>query len=221
MSQIPTWRQASRVFDEKAEEYDSWFENSLLFAIELAALQEIQTPISGPKLEIGVGSGRFARAMNVTFGVDPAISPLLISKKRGIKVIQSTGEALPLAENVVGAAFLLFALCFISDPLQVFTECSRVLKDGGHLVIGMIPSTGPWGHDLRKKREKGHPFYQYARFYDAATVEMLLEKAGFRLVEARSSLFQRPDRVQHLEHSVTGALPEAGFLILVARNTQR
>lgn len=217
MSHIPTWRQASQVFDQRAEEYDSWFEDSMLFDIELAALKEIHAPILGPKLEIGVGSGRFARAMNVTFGVDPAITPLLISQKRGIRVIQSTGEELPVAGNVMGTVFLLFALCFISDPMLVFIECSRVLKEGGHLVIGMIPSTGPWGQALQEKKKKGHPFYEYARFYDPAEVDMMLEDAGFCLVEKRSSLFQLPDNVQEFEHSIPGSLREAGFQIIVAR----
>ena len=33
------WRQAARVFQERAAEYDNWYEDSLLFATELAALQ--------------------------------------------------------------------------------------------------------------------------------------------------------------------------------------
>ncbi len=59
------WRQAARVFDERAAEYDAWFEGSLLFAIEREALQELATPLLGPKLEIGVGPGRFAEALGV------------------------------------------------------------------------------------------------------------------------------------------------------------
>ena len=56
------WRQAAGVFDERAAEYDGWFEDSLLFAIERGALQELDTPLLDPKLEIGVGPGRFAEA---------------------------------------------------------------------------------------------------------------------------------------------------------------
>ncbi|MCG2824383.1 MAG: hypothetical protein L6364_11985, partial [Desulfobulbaceae bacterium] len=62
-------RQAAGVFDERAEEYDAWFEGSLLFAIERAALQELTTPLASPKLEVGVGPGRFAEALGVEFGI--------------------------------------------------------------------------------------------------------------------------------------------------------
>ncbi|HSR36532.1 MAG TPA: hypothetical protein VLL73_05055, partial [Desulfurivibrionaceae bacterium] len=54
------WRQRAAVFDERAAEYDQWFEGSQLFAIELGALSSLATPFAQPRLEIGVGPGRFA-----------------------------------------------------------------------------------------------------------------------------------------------------------------
>ena len=42
------WRQAARVFQERADEYDSWYEDSLLFTTELSALQQIATPLPDP-----------------------------------------------------------------------------------------------------------------------------------------------------------------------------
>jgi SAM-dependent methyltransferase len=219
MATPPNWRQSSQVFDRKAAEYDSWFEESLLFDIELAALKEVKTPLLGPKLEIGVGPGRFAKETDVAFGVDPAINPLYLSQKRGIEVIQATGEDLPMGSSCMGTVYLLFALCFLSDPLQVIKESSRVLRGGGHLVLGVIPSLGSWGQSLEEKKKDGHPFYEYARFYDMIVIESWLKKAGFQLVETRSSLFQSPDSLKEFEHSRSGASPDAGFWVLVARKS--
>jgi len=219
MATPPNWRQSSQIFDRKAAEYDSWFEESLLFDIELAALKEIETPLLGLKLEIGVGPGRFAKEIGVAFGVDPAINPLYLSQKRGIWVIQATGEELPMGSKSMRTVYLLFALCFLADPLQVIKETSRVLKEGGHLVLGMIPSSGPWGQSLEVKKKDGHPFYEYARFYDMITVESWLKEVGFQMVETRSSLFQLPDSLQKFEHSRSGASPDAGFWVLVARKS--
>lgn len=218
MGTYPNWRQSSRVFDRKAAEYDSWFEESLLFEVELAALKEIETPLLGPKLEIGVGPGRFAREIDVAFGVDPAINPLYLSQKRGISVIQAIGEELPVGSSRMRTVYLLFALCFFADPLQVIKESSRVLQEGGHLVLGMIPLAGPWGQALEKKKD-GHPFYEHARFYDMIVVESWLKDAGLQLVEARSSLFQPPDSLKGFEHSRSGVSPDAGFWVLVARKS--
>ncbi len=210
------WRQAAGVFDERAAEYDAWFENSLLFAIERAALQELTTPLLGSKLEIGVGPGRFAEALGVEFGVDPALAPLAFAKKRGIRVSQAVGEALPCADQSMRTVLLLFTFCFLADPRPVLRECRRVLKPGGHLVLGLIVADSPWGRMLQQKKEADHPFYRQVRFYEPAEVEQCLTGCGFVVEERRSSLRQPPEALREMEHSRAGLVSQAGFAVLVA-----
>jgi SAM-dependent methyltransferase len=210
------WRQAARVFDERVKEYDAWFEDSLLFAIERGALQELVTPFLSPKLEIGVGPGRFAEALGVEFGIDPALSPLMFAKKRGVQACQAVGEALPYAAQSMRTVLLLFTYCFLADPSPVLRECRRVLKPGGHLVLGLIVAGSPWGRMLQQKKEAGHPFYQQARFYDPAEVEQRLVGCGFVVEERRSGLVQPPEALREMERSQEGLVSQAGFAILVA-----
>jgi ubiquinone/menaquinone biosynthesis C-methylase UbiE len=210
------WRQAARVFDERAKEYDAWFEDSLLFAIERAALQELVTPLLSPKLEIGVGPGRFAEALGVEFGIDPALAPLALAGKRGVRVSRAMGEALPFAGQSMQTVLLLFTFCFLVDPRPVLRECRRVLKPGGHLVLGIIVADSPWGRMLRQKKEDGHPFYRQARFYAPREVEQYLVGCGFVVAERRSSLIQPPEALRELEHSQAGLVSQAGFAVLVA-----
>ncbi|MFH1021268.1 MAG: class I SAM-dependent methyltransferase [Pseudomonadota bacterium] len=210
------WRRAAGVFDERAAEYDAWFENSLLFAIERVALQELVTPLLGPKLEVGVGPGRFAEALGVEFGVDPALAPLAFAGKRGVRVSQAVGEALPCAGQSMRTVLLLFTYCFLADPRPVLQECRRVLKPGGNLVLGFIVADSPWGRMLRGKKEGGHPFYRQARFYDVGEVEQCLAGCGFAVAERRSSLIQPPEALREMEHSQAGLITQAGFVVLVA-----
>lgn len=216
MSNETSGRQAAGVFDERAAEYDAWFENSLLFAIECAALQELTTPLWGPRLEVGVGPGRFAEALGVEFGVDPALAPLVFAKKRGVRVSQAVGEALPYAGQSMRTVLLLFTFCFLADPRPVLLECRRVLKPGGHLVLGLIVADSPWGRMLQQKKEAGHPFYRQARFYDPVEVKQCLIECGFVVEEIRSSLIQPPEALREMEHSQVGLVSRAGFAILVA-----
>ena len=216
MSNETSWRKAAGVFDERAAEYDGWFENSLLFAIERAALQELTTPLLGPKLEVGVGPGRFAEALGVEFGVDPALVPLAFARKRGVRVSQAVGEALPYAGQSMHTVLLLFTYCFLVDPRPVLWECRRVLKPGGHLVLGLIVADSPWGRMLRQKKEAGHPFYRQARFYNPVEVQQSLTECGFVVEEMRSSLIQPPEALREMEHSQAGLVSQAGFVILVA-----
>ena len=213
----PTWQQTSQVFDEKAAEYDSWFDESLLFDIELAALQELTTPLSEPRLELGVGPGRFAEKLGVMVGVDPAHAPLQIASERIPVVCQGVGEQLPLKDESMATVYVLFTLCFTQQPQQVVAEAYRVLQAGGHLVLGTIPADSPWGHALQEKKEADHPFYRHARFYEVRQLVQWLVGQGFEAREIRTSLFQTPDELAEMESSRPGLVEDAGFAILVVQ----
>jgi hypothetical protein len=60
-------------FDNLASAYDAWFEQEgkLIFTIEVEAFRKVLPLLSKPWLEVGVGSGRFAQALNIKMGIDP------------------------------------------------------------------------------------------------------------------------------------------------------
>lgn len=207
----------SLVFDDRAAEYDGWFDANPVFDAELAALQQLQTPFAKPRLEIGIGPGRFASALEIGFGIDPAFNPLLLAARRGIKVCRGLGESLPLRTGQIGTVFLLFTLCFVTDPEKVLEECFRILKPGGHCILGTVPLENAWGRMLDKKRADGHPFYQYARFVALPEIRHSLSEAGFSLVEGRSTLLGPPASHDVLTRSEDGISEDAGFVIMVGQ----
>ena len=215
------WQEKAAVFDQRAAEYDQWYEGSLLFDIELQALKGVQSVLRGPALEIGVGSGRFAEALGLMHGLDPAHSALRLARSRGMSVCQGIGEQLPYRNGVFGTVYLLFALCFVEAPDRVLAECVRVLTPGGGLLVGMVPAASPWGHFLAAKKAAGHPFYRHARFYGVAEAERLLREAGLTVIEQRSTLYQPPGKVEALEGARVGVSAEAGFVILVSRKAEQ
>lgn len=214
---IPFWRRAAEVFARKAAEYDRWFEGSLLFEIELAALRELDLPLPSPRCEVGIGPGRFARALEATIGVDAALPPLALAKGRGIAPVQALGEALPVRPGTLGTIFVLFTLCFIEEPPRLIQECVRALRPEGVLIVGSIPAAGAWGRLLRAKKEEGHPFYRYARFEEPRVIIGWLQAAGLVATACRSTLFQLPERLQKTESSRPGLDPEAGFVVIAAK----
>jgi SAM-dependent methyltransferase len=213
----PFWQKAAQVFDERALEYDGWYDESLLFAIELAALKELQTELAQPRVELGVGPGRFAGELGVTVGIDPARGPLVLASRRIAGVCQGVGEDLPLRPDAIGTLFILFALCFTEKPARVLVQVAQALRPGGHLVLGLVPGSGPWGQALQAKKTAGHPFYHYAAFYEVREVKGWLRAAGLQIVEQRSSLYQRPEALAEFESSQVGWHKDAGFVVLVAR----
>jgi ubiquinone/menaquinone biosynthesis C-methylase UbiE len=212
------WQHSSQVFDERAGEYDGWFDNSLLFAIEKAAIQSLNISFSRPALEVGVGPGRFAEALQIPLGIDPAITPLYLAKKRGISACQASAEALPFAPSSLGAIYLLFTLCFLHSPDRFLEECIRVLRPEALLIIGLVPADSSWGLHLRRKKKQGHPFYQAARFSTIAQVQQLLTRHGFQIRQSTSTLYQKPENLVEWEGARPGMDEEAGFVVMVARH---
>ncbi len=199
-----------------AEEYDCWFENNpLLYSIELQALLAIQENLPIPRLEIGVGPGRFAQDIDVGYGIDPAITPLQLATRRSIIVVNGIGESIPLLSASMGSVFMLFTWCFLTDALDVLQECSRILKRDGRLVIGMIPRLSEWGRMLSDKGEKGHPCYRHAKFRSIAETREMLSHREFRVIESWSTLFQTPGNSLVEETPRSGTHEDAGFCVLI------
>lgn len=203
-------------FHDHAQEYDSWFDSSPLFAIELAALKAIQAKLLKPGLEVGVGPGRFAQSLGIEFGIDPALSPLQLARHRSIIPINGMGEQLPVRSQSIGTIYLLFSLCFLQDPATAFKEFYRVLKPSAFLVVGLIPAESVWGRHLSHKGQHDHPFYKYAHFRTIAETNRLLAEQGFKVIEAWSTLFQPPSSGLQHEEPLTGAHEEAGFCVLTS-----
>ncbi len=215
------WQQAARVFHERAAEYDNWYEDSWLFATELAALREISSPLPGPKIEIGSGPGRFAEQLGVTAGIDPAPAALQRGLKRGIIGVAAIGEQLPLRSESVGTLFLLFTLCFLADPDLVLAECQRVLKSDGRLIIGLVPARSQWGKQLDSKKKQGNLYYKHARFYTIEETLTMLHQTGFFLLESHSTLLEPPGKANREERAQQGINEQAGFCVLVTGKKER
>jgi ubiquinone/menaquinone biosynthesis C-methylase UbiE len=210
------WQVRSAVFHTRAKEYDSWFDDSLLFDIETAAICSLAIPVKSPSLEIGVGPGRFAKTFGSTIGIDPALAPLQFAKSRNIAVCQAVGEALPFTGNSIARVSLFFTLCFVQDPAAVLRESYRVLKDRAHLVLGFVPATSQWGKKLLQKKEDGHPFYEHARFLSVEEIETLLAEQNFCLSASVSTLYQAPGNVTQMEAPRPGMDEGAGFVVVSA-----
>jgi len=208
-------------FEELAERYDAWFEEEgkLIFPTELSALRRAAEGLPRPWLEVGVGSGRFAASLGIDVGLDPAERLLEMARRRGMAVVRGRGEALPFPAESFGGVFLIVTLCFVEEPSAVLRECRRVLREGGGLVVGLVPAESPWGRRYTALGKEGHPFYSRARFYTVAEVKKLLSAAGFSLERCYSTLYQPPGDVRHVEKPREGCDPQAGFVVFLARRT--
>jgi SAM-dependent methyltransferase len=207
-----------RVFNSLASDYDTWFdeEGRLIFASEVEALKQVLPLLPKPWIEIGVGSGRFAQALGIDIGLDPSRKLLEMARNRGISVFLGRGEEMPFQSGVFGTLFFVVTLCFVDSPRRTLGEAARLLKSGGKVVLGMVLKESPWGQLYQTRKNTGHRFYKYARFYNYGEVDMFLKQAGLFIERVLSTLFQNPGQVDHVEEPQQGFSQKAGFTVILA-----
>jgi SAM-dependent methyltransferase len=210
-----------RAFDSLAWAYDAWFEEEggLIFASEVEALRQALPLLPKPWIEMGVGSGRFAQALEIGIGLDPSSQLLKIARNRGVRVLLGRGEEAPFKDGYFGTIFFIVTLCFVDSPRETLGEAARLIKSGGKVILGMILRESPWGQLYQREKETSHNFYRHATFYSYGEVGVFLKQAGFFVEHVTSTLFQNPGEVNHIELPRQGFSADAGFAVILAGKT--
>jgi len=171
--------------------YDAWYdENANVFESELAAIRSL-LPAPGNWIEVGVGSGRFAEALGIPRGVEPAEGVASLARARGIEVLHGRAEKLPLNDASVDGVFAISVLCFVEDMDAAFRETRRVLVPGGTAVIAFIPRDSAFGA-LYTDPAQRDPFFRCAHLRTRSEVLQSIEAAGLAIERLCSTLHGEP-----------------------------
>lgn len=167
---------SSKIFDKTATDYDNWFENNgNIFRSEVYALKHV---ISQHKngIEIGTGTGRFAKALKISVGVEPSGNMAKIAQSRGIQVVKAFAENLPFHNDSYDFVLFVTTMCFFNNIEKSFSEVHRILKQNGAIVIGFIDKNSKLCKEYQKSNSK---IYNKAKFYSAEELTAVLKKSGF------------------------------------------
>ena len=175
------------LFDILASEYETWFvENKVFFQSELLALKQV-VPIDKTGLEIGIGSGIFAKPLGIRYGIDPSEKMLQYARQRGLDVQKGVAEDLPYQNKSFDFAVFITAICFVDNPEQAVQEAHRILKSRGEIIIAILDKETRFGRFLEKEKKKSM-FYKYARFFTVSEISELLENNNFRVTQIYQTL---------------------------------
>jgi len=179
-------------FESAARQYDNWYEQfPNTFQSELLALRSM-LPHAGQWVEIGVGTGRFAAQLGISLGIDPSKAMSALASSRGIEVICGRAEALPLDPGSVDAVFFITTLCFVQDLHLALEEVQRVLRPGGHCIIGLLPLDSPLGEGMRAHADSDI-FFRHARLHSTHDVCQALHVSGLVHQQAMQTLLGSPE----------------------------
>ncbi|MDX5476925.1 MAG: methyltransferase domain-containing protein [Cyclobacteriaceae bacterium] len=172
------FQQTKNIFNRNPEGYDAWFDrHPVLFENELKAIQ-MALPSPNRSLEIGVGTGRFAKALGIGTGLEPSAPMAQMAKERGIEVIEGYAENLPFPDSAFDNVVMITTICFLKDIPKAFEEAKRVLKTDGNLIIGMNDNQSSLGKIYEHEKES-NPWYKDAHFYSVDEINGFLKQAGF------------------------------------------
>ena len=143
--------------------YETWYETDGRSA-DIAERRLIRWLLSGlPQaqrlLEIGVGTGHFARWLasegyHVT-GVDLS-APMIAeaSRRGGVYLVRADAEALPFSDDTFDGVLLITALEFLPHPERALQEAARVTRHG--IVLGVL---NRWHPMAWKRKRSGLPVW--------------------------------------------------------------
>jgi malonyl-CoA O-methyltransferase len=131
---------------------------------------------SGVALDLGCGTGWFTNELGalanakLTLGVDLAPGMLTFARSAsapGLTWLAADAESLPLADKSVDLVFSNLMIQWAENPQRVLSECRRVLRPGGQLLVStLLDGTLT---ELREAWREADPDHQHVnRFHSAS-----------------------------------------------------
>ncbi|SRR6266436_1486400 len=146
---------------------------------------------NGHLLDVGCGSGLALQCMVElgwqVQGVDFDPEAVQISQKKGLEVHLGSLEDQVYPSDSFDAITMSHLIEHVHDPLSLLSECRRILKPGG-LVVIVTPNSGSWGH----QRFGAHWMHldppRHLHIFNEQCLRTLTGKAGFQLVSLSSTI---------------------------------
>jgi 2-polyprenyl-3-methyl-5-hydroxy-6-metoxy-1,4-benzoquinol methylase len=171
-----------------------WLSKLLLFSparrTDLEAEVLFLTAHPGGKLlDVGCGSGeRMERLQSLGWtvsGIDFDGKAVGLAKKRGLDVSVGTIPGVVFPPDSFDAITLNHVIEHVPDPVSLLSECQRILKPGGKVVIA-TPNNRSWGRKLFKNDWRGLEPPRHLHIFSPLSMERMLRMAGFRTVLVRT-----------------------------------
>jgi ubiquinone/menaquinone biosynthesis C-methylase UbiE/uncharacterized protein YbaR (Trm112 family) len=203
----------SKLADYRVDNWRRSFNERIFHALRLG-------PESGPYLDVGVGGSGATVIEAARLGVESAgcdlsvagvVSAARFARAEGVCDLTTfavcAAEALPFADESVGAASAVAVLEHLDDDEPAVRELARVLRPGARVWVTVphcyrLMPPFVWPAYLLHDWRIGHK-----RHYDTARLEALFMRYGFKLIETQFT----GHPVKIVQYAMTLVAERAGF----------
>lgn len=192
----------SELFNLWAEVYDT-AANPLLI-LEEQTLPPLLPSIAGLHvLDVGCGTGRWLSrlaALQPASLIGTDNSAEMLRRARGklaaaVHLLRSDAHAIPVPDGSQDVIMSSFVLSYLEDLPAFASECARVLKPGGHLLLSdMHPKTARRRGWTRSFAAKDETFHINARSPQLSRIIKSFSRAGFRVSALHTPPFASEQR---------------------------
>ena len=209
----------TKPFDENRELYEQWFiKNDYVYKSELKAIRHF-IPKQGRGVEIGIGSGLFAKPLGINNGIDPSEQMAELAKKRGLDVVRGVAENLPFEDNSYEFALMVTTICFVDSPEKSLREVFRILRENGSFILAFVDKESTVGREYLKMKKKSI-FYRDAVFFSTDELLSLLSETGFEDFEIVQTVFGSLDDVKGIQNFKPG-YGDGSFVVISAKKMMK
>ena len=188
------FRAVRHAYDTVAEDYaarlpDTRAESPLDLAMVDAFVSAVTSGDSARVLDAGCGAGRMSRYLAdrgcLVSGVDLSPGMVAMARRDHADLAFTVGSLadLPYADDQFAGVMLWYSIIHTppAGQARLFTEAARVLRPGGHLLVGF--QSGEGVRDVSAAyRRFGHEVQLERHCYTADQVASQIEAAGLREV---------------------------------------
>jgi 2-polyprenyl-3-methyl-5-hydroxy-6-metoxy-1,4-benzoquinol methylase len=156
-----------------------------------AELRFLQSVPQGRLLDVGCGSGEWLLSMQTldwqVEGLDFDENAVAVGHQRGLAVRHGSLEQQNLPKDSFDAVTLSHVIEHVDDPVRTLSECARILKPGGKLIVA-TPNNTSLGHRFFKENWRGLEPPRHLHIFSPQSLRQTLAQAGFQNVDIRPQI---------------------------------
>ncbi|WP_287951017.1 class I SAM-dependent methyltransferase, partial [Acidiplasma sp.] len=184
-------------FNRHYMDYDKWYDIHIKeYGDQINFIRSVIPDGNG--IEIGVGTGRFASALNIKYGIDVSESMVSLAKTRGINALVASAYSIPYPDKYFDFSLNMVTICFLDFPEKAIVEAKRVSNE---CITVILDKNCEYINNIIKNPAG---FYRYAKFYSFEEIMNIYKNTGFKDIKYKIQDFYTDNNVKYRLVAVSG-----------------